>query len=1248
MPAESGSPQHDVMLPALRCLERLAAESPLATEWLLSAPDIQLLPLLPLAFHPLPGTRLVMAQLLFHVLFGSATRHAANALGRPPPAGPYFVAEPLARHFIFPHPVVSLPLTPVNDEDLSCDGIVWRVWWTQHAIHRNGDAPDLCEPWQAVFEVNCSATRAALDIRRQIELALDLLQAADSHQSCHAVLARLQVLCGTEQGAQLLAQACWRDATSLLLCAAPLSPDDCLLWAELLPLLGVLVISGVASRQDVLYLCDKVGASSGWSWMETRATSPPGSANEAAAHALLLPELVGLVNHIVAHASRGPPCSGPQAELLGELGACRWLRAIPEEQGSYGSCLAMLRQLAVLVAATQHAGAAAIYSAELVGSLRPLLRNILMARDAWCPERQCGKAVALAAGEALLAILCTVPASSWSTPLADVGSTYWLSRMIRDGSADMRRLGFHILAAMCAESATLALLRESWPESGAAAAKAAMQLKEHVAVRAAALDVMAALLTKSEFNESKAMELSGSDVTSSSHRSHRQSLSAEYVLGNAALKTTVQAMIEVRPHHKRCLQVACLNFNICRLFLTHSLPVQSPTSPPVVLASAATYLLLLALLDAEAAHVLCSCGSLERLAGMPSACMTSGEQVVMALADGRAVELRQGIQAAVAAARTVSVLLQLLPTSAQNLDAAALFSALTKSTSIAVQLSCQELPANASSELCSLHATGRNAIAPLLDAVALAMQSCAIDGEHLCTAGHSGAAATLAADIALALQSHGCGGDVGAAACRLLSVALSARSWAVAFLGPEELEAAAEVPLRPVGAALAVQLIELFVSSCATAQETDSGTCGPAHTVVATLRGLLAYSPAAKAAAIEVGLHCSLLQACAAMAATLAKSRHLRPVSSSKLERLKRQRQAAANSAVHIAFGSRSRTLPSVVSSRPLTSSNTEAATQVETGRPLLEDSPLPVPGQQQEPVLSRLLVCLDLLAHLTLDSEAGSDALSAVGLADVAGRVLWEAGNSCPGIMAGLLQLLRNVLANSAAARRASVNANDPPLLERLMRSVLDPSVPQALHHQVVLALSALVSTPDGCTAVLRTSFVQRTLTVLQGASLVPDRQLEGLLSCLAALASQIDGAKALACAATPTPTTTLLELLLAAMRSAAPVATAAALVLRNISLVPSAKAHFLSQSGALAQLVTMVAEAEQQPGRAAHAAGALLGLLHGGERVKAALRQAQGQHMDAALDAVAACCPEQPEGQWKELAVACTSLRQMLIWEA
>ena len=344
------------------------------------------------------------------------------------------------------------------------------------------------------------------------------------------------------QGAKSIAGACWSEATSLLLSAAPLSPDDCLLWVELMQLLQALLLHSPPSAQDLLLLTDRLAAGSGWKWMAGRSSSPPAISEEVAAQEMLLPELLHTVSAMVM---RGSQICSPafQTELWEELQVGRWLSTLAHEQGGYGCRLAALQLLATLTRATQHAALEDALSAEMVLALTPLLRGVLMKKEQWSRERWCGKAAALAAGRAVAAILQTAPQADWCRALGEIGSTYWLSCLVRDQCVAAREVGFQILAALASAARTMSLLQEAWPESGSLAAKAAMKADEVSAVRTAAMGVVAAVLAHRP--EQQDGGISGGAGAAGKQRLGRHTLSAEYMLSSAGLATALQAVIEV-------------------------------------------------------------------------------------------------------------------------------------------------------------------------------------------------------------------------------------------------------------------------------------------------------------------------------------------------------------------------------------------------------------------------------------------------------------------------------------------------------------------------------------------------------------------------------------------------------------------------------------------------------------------------------------------------------------------------------
>ena len=462
-------------------------------------------------------------------------------------------------------------------------------------------------------------------------------------------------------------------------------------------------------------------------------------------------------------------------------------------------------------------------------------------------------------------------------------------------------------------------------------------------------------------------------------------------------------------------------------------------------------------MDAEAAAKLCSRGSVERLAALPEV-LASGtaeqsgldsQLEAAALSAASAVALQQAQQAAATAARLVAVLLQLLPSGMVQFEQEALLSGLVGSFCLSCQLSRAPRPAMALPEVCALRGGSRSMLAPLLDAMTLLLQGRSWEEQQLHSCCHPKAGVSLAAEVAEAMVAHASVDHLTSSCSRLLSVVLSSKPRALAFLGQEAAEAGVQDGAAAVAAAsaatLATQLMDRFIQSCS--GETRD---------VAALRGLLAYSHAAKAVAVEVSLHASLVEACTAMAASLSKRGH---AGSSKRQQLKKQRlKAAPNSTkggggVHFAFGSRTPNPAAAPCSR-LLSSNSAGTSASPVHRAAAEEGVsasqcLNAPGdgssspeqtqqagpqgeQQLEEECSaalpkqRLLVCCDLLVHLALDSEPASGRLAAVGLVGAAAGPLWDAGTAHHDFMLALLELLRNVFANSQDARKACASGGE------------------------------------------------------------------------------------------------------------------------------------------------------------------------------------------------------------------------------
>ncbi len=299
------------------------------------------------------------------------------------------------------------------------------------------------------------------------------------------------------QGLGALAAAPWRDALDLLLSAAPLSPEDCALWADMLPLLQQLMGAARPPGQQavalehhtMLRLAEQFAGSSALSFVEQQA----GSEDQHAA--ALLPAVLHTVCLMVRQAGR---LSSPEQRAL-VLEACRaeqWLdlanRRLEAGQWGYAARVAALRLATALLEACK----GCTDPASCPHLLAAVVRRVLMPRELWDTHHCHGKAAVLAALQVLLSVTHAAPAAEWSSAWAGVGSTFWLSRAAGDFSPAVRQAALQLLAAGLAVQATHDLLATAWPECADVAVRTALDCTQPAGVRAAALAVVTAALSQ--------------------------------------------------------------------------------------------------------------------------------------------------------------------------------------------------------------------------------------------------------------------------------------------------------------------------------------------------------------------------------------------------------------------------------------------------------------------------------------------------------------------------------------------------------------------------------------------------------------------------------------------------------------------------------------------------------------------------------------------------------------------------------
>lgn len=220
------SPSHHMQQPALACLVALAEQQPCVADWLLADADARVVPLLPLAFHPLAVVRRATAELLHYLLFSAATRqlqslaaHAAGWEAHSAPGGAALqqeaVPEPFCACYRFARPAAVAPvaaaLHPSPPPSIFGSEAQQRLWRARQlcnaAAHGGaGSAGGLLQllaspampaapaRWEADLIRSSLAMLRGLQPEALIADALHQLAACEDHQQCHAALCRVKLL----------------------------------------------------------------------------------------------------------------------------------------------------------------------------------------------------------------------------------------------------------------------------------------------------------------------------------------------------------------------------------------------------------------------------------------------------------------------------------------------------------------------------------------------------------------------------------------------------------------------------------------------------------------------------------------------------------------------------------------------------------------------------------------------------------------------------------------------------------------------------------------------------------------------------------------------------------------------------------------------------------------------------------------------------------------------------------------------
>jgi hypothetical protein len=314
-----------------------------------------------------------------------------------------------------------------------------------------------------------------------------------------------------------------------------LSPQDCLLWAEMLPLLQQLCSGSDSLREgrrcvphsDLLALAQQFVAGSALTWVQQCATAAPHSL--AASAAALLPALLHTVCAIVQAIQLCADEEGQLGEVSAALAPAAWMalvcRLLP--WCGYAAKLAALQLAAALVPACTGCPAGSATSV-----MQAAMRHVLMPRHQWSPYLLHGSAAVQAALSLLQAVTRAVPARDWAAAWCESGTSVWLSRAAAHSSRHVQQPAFLLLAAALTEPATRALMQQTWPACCEVAGRAAMSAALPAATRAAALSAVAAAVV---------IEMPPQPCTAIAHQAAAEQLQTEAAQQAIAAQVALQA-----------------------------------------------------------------------------------------------------------------------------------------------------------------------------------------------------------------------------------------------------------------------------------------------------------------------------------------------------------------------------------------------------------------------------------------------------------------------------------------------------------------------------------------------------------------------------------------------------------------------------------------------------------------------------------------------------------------------------------
>lgn len=421
-------------------------------QWLLERPLERVwAPLVPLALSAISSVRRAAAALLAQLLFVPEAERAAGGPAKYAAAcDAQMGAEGPRRVLLLPPPFLDAFAFPVEAAPLHEPASAAVRSSLADPEHRRRVA-DLLEQRRGLAEE--VDDRSPADAASALRAALDAATSATCHADCLAALCEARAAGCGPGGAVALRGADWSPTLRRLLTASPVTPEDAALWGALMPLLAAALDAGAPGvAAPLVEALETAAPPTLTGTLPPRATPlalasadgplaplparyrPAGDAGPTLARNAVAAELLALLSSL---ARSGPPAPAARALLSGRLLSTLLREQVGRPEADYACRLAALDAIAAFAdlfpLLDDDTDAAAAGLAEAV---RPLVRDVCQwaARDA-ASGKGTGfrlKALVRAGLSALNKLTRALPPDAWAPVWADVGGTFWLSRLADD------------------------------------------------------------------------------------------------------------------------------------------------------------------------------------------------------------------------------------------------------------------------------------------------------------------------------------------------------------------------------------------------------------------------------------------------------------------------------------------------------------------------------------------------------------------------------------------------------------------------------------------------------------------------------------------------------------------------------------------------------------------------------------------------------------------------------------------------